>query len=486
MKSTTSDVPRAAHHSTHQSAPSISQQCADWVAGLQLDDCPAALLEATRWRLLDTLGVGLAATALPAAQAMVGAADDLSDGAHADVIGSGGRRASVPWAALANGTLFHGLIFDDTHGETIVHPSSVVVAAALAAAQANRASGREFLTAMIAGSEITCRIGLAAVRRFHAAGFQPTAVVGPLGATFAAGKLYRLDARQLAHAVGIAGSFVSGIIESWTDGAWAQLLHAGWAAHSGIVAATLGRRGFSGPATVIEGNAGVLCTHTRSNGAPFAFERITDALGERWESRQIAFKPFPCGHVIHPFLDALLALHREGLEADQVKRIVCPIADYMIPVVCSPVEQKRRPRSDAQARTSLQYSLAEALHHGYLDARSYRPESLNDPRILALADRIEVQVDDTAPDSRIFKGWVIVHTVDGRVLEKVVPSTRGSLDNPMSEVELRDKFFANASLRLSSDAAQRVFDLVFRIDTHASVDELMSACNGDPRESPSD
>jgi 2-methylcitrate dehydratase PrpD len=390
----------------------------------------------------------------------------------------------VPWAALANGTLFHSLIFDDTHSETIVHPSSVVVAAALAAAQANHGSGRDFLTAMMVGSEITCRIGLAAARRFHAAGFQPTAVVGPLGATVAAGKLYGLDARQLAHAMGIAGSFVSGIIESWTDGAWAQLLHAGWAAHSGIVAASLGRRGFSGPATVVEGNAGVLCTHTRANGAPFAFERITDALGTRWESAQIAFKPFPCGHVIHPFLDALLALHREGLEADEVKRIVCPIADYMIPVVCSPVEQKRLPRTDAQARTSLQYSLAEALYHGRLDARSYQPDSLRDPRILALADRIEVKVDDSAPDSRVFKGWVIVHTIDGRVLEKIVPSTRGSVDNPMSEAELSDKFFANAALRLSAEQSQRVFDLVFQIDTIASVDELMLACNGDARESP--
>jgi 2-methylcitrate dehydratase PrpD len=456
---------------------SISQQCARWAAATQLDDCPAAVREAARWRLLDTLGVGLAASALPAAQAALAAVDELDGGAHADVVGCE-RRASAPWAALANGTLFHGLIFDDTHTETIVHPSSVVVAAALAAAQANHASGREFLNAMTIGSELTCRIGLAAVRRFHAAGFQPTAVVGPLGAAYAAGKLYSLDARQLAHAAGIAGSFVSGIIESWSDGAWAQLLHAGWAAHSGIVAATLARHGFSGPATVIEGKSGVLCTHTHPSSTPFAFERITDALGQRWESAQIAFKPFPCGHVIHPFLDALLALYQAGLRAEQVKRIVCPIADYMIPVVCTPVEQKRRPRTDAQARTSLQYSLAEALCHGYLDARSYRPESLVDPDILALADKIEVRIDDSAPDSRTFKGWIIVHTVDGRILERIVPSTRGSCDNPMSPAELCEKFHANAARCLTPRQAQELFDLVFRIDTLPSIDPLMHACRG--------
>jgi 2-methylcitrate dehydratase PrpD len=303
-------------------------------------------------------------------------------------------------------------------------------------------------------------------------------VIGPLGAAFAAGKLYGLDARQLAHAAGIAGSFSSGIIESWADGAWAQLLHPGWAAHSGIVAAQLARRGFSGPATVLEGNAGVLSTHTRQEGPPFAFERITAGLGERWESFNISFKPFPCGHVIHPFLDAILALHRAGLRADQVKRIVCPIADYMIPVVCAPVDQKRRPRTDAQARTSLQYSLAEALYCGGLDASSYRVENLRNPAILALADKIEVKVDDTAPDSRTFKGWVLVHTTDGRVLEKVVPSTRGSTDNPLSRVELQRKFYENASLRLSHDEIERVCDLVFRLDTLSSVDELMHACRG--------
>lgn len=478
MKSITSDAVAAPLSSTFPAT--FSQRCAQWASTVRLDDMPRALLDAARWHLLDTLGVGLAATALPAAQAVSAALDDLGDGAAAggpaDVLGGG--RASAPWAALANGTLFHALIFDDTHNETIVHPASVITAATLAAAQATCASGRDFFAAWVIGCELTCRIGLAAVRRFHAAGFQPTAVVGPLGAAFAAGRLYGLDAAQSAHAAGIAGSFVSGIVESWTDGAWAQLLHAGWAAHSGIVAATLAKRGFSGPATVIEGRAGVFNTHTQAGGAPFAFERITEGLGERWESEQIAFKPFPCAHVVHPFLDALLALHRNGLRAEQVERIVCPIAGYMIPVVAAPADEKRRPRSDAQARTSLQYTLAEALHFGRLDARAYREESLRDPRILALADKVEIRVDDTAPDSRAYKGWVIVQTVDGRVLEEIVPSTRGSAANPMTEAELLGKFEANASLRLPASDVRRVARLVFGIEELPDLDGLMQACRG--------
>jgi 2-methylcitrate dehydratase PrpD len=489
MKSITSDAVAEADAervgAASSSAPpapfpsTISQRCAQWAASVQFEDFPSALRDAARWRLLDTLGGGLAATALPAAQSVSAALDDLDDcaGGRADVLGGG--RAGAPWAALANGTLFHALIFDDTHNETIIHPDSVIVATALAAAQATHASGRAFLTALLAGSELACRIGLAAVRRFHAAGFQPTAVIGPLAAACAAGRLYGLDARQIAHAVGIAGSFASGIIESWADGAWAQLLHPGWAAHSGITAAALAKRGFTGPATVIEGHAGVFSTHTRAGGESFAFARVTEGLGEHWESEQIAFKPYPCGHVIHPFLDAVLALHRAGLKAEEVERIVCPIADYMIGVVCEPVAQKRRPHSDAQARTSLQYSLAEALVLGCLDARGYREESLRDPRILALADKIDFRVDETAPDSRTYKGWVIVQTVDGRTLEHVEASARGSAAHPMTEAELRAKFAANASLRLSSAHAQRVADLVFGVDELPDLDALMRACRGE-------
>ncbi len=166
------------------------------------------------------------------------------------------------------------------------------------------------------------------------------------------------------------------------------------------------------------------------------------------------------------------------MRADQVERIVCPIADYMIPVVCAPVEMKRRPQRDAQARTSLQYSLAEALTRGYLDARSYREDDLRDPRILALADKVETRVDDTAPDSRIFKGWVVVHTTDGRVLERIVPSTRGATDNPMDESQLLDKFYANATACLTRSQAEAVCDRVFAIGEAADVDSLMRACNG--------
>jgi 2-methylcitrate dehydratase PrpD len=264
-----------------------------------------------------------------------------------------------------------------------------------------------------------------------------------MGASFLAAKLLGCDARQMVDAAGIAGSFAAGLGEGLSDGSWAPLIHAGWAAQSGIAAALLARSGYSGPARVLEGGAGLLRSHVQDESYAFDFAQATTGLGERWESRNISLKPYPCAHVLHAFLDALLALHREGLRADQVRRIICPIADYMIGVVCVPAEEKRAPRSDWQGRGALYYTLAEALSLGRLDAQSYQAASRADPAILGLARKIEHVVDDTAKPGQ-FKGWVIIETVDGRRLERIESFNRGSAEQPMSDHDIREKFRANA------------------------------------------
>lgn len=452
-----------------------AQALAGWFSRLTFDDLPTDIVAHAKLRILDTLGVALAASALDYGHVIRAATAELSGPGASHVIGSGDPVAPV-WAAFGNGMLAHALIFDDTHNETIIHPSSPIVSAALALGEAVQATGREFLTAVIGATELTCRIGLAAVGQFHKAGFQPTAIVGPLGAAYAASRLHRLDETAMVHAVGNSGSFASGINESWTDGTWTQLLHPGWAAHSGVAAAILAKNGYSGPASVIEGRFGLFRTHVQRPGYPFTFERLLHGLGEHWECRRISFKPYPCAHVIHPFLDALLTLHRGGLRAHDVSRIVCPIAAYMVPVVCEPLDTKRRPASDAQARTSLQFSLAEALVRGRLDATSYSTEALQDPSILDVADRVDYMIDATAPDSRQFKGWVIVETRDGRTLEKVEPFNRGSPDHPLSEEAVLEKFFRNARMAISQDRADRLAERVRALEDEATLARIIEAC----------
>ncbi len=442
----------------------LSRTLADWMTALAWEDIPADLIEHAKLRVLDTLGVTLAASTLEYGAVMRNTVADIENTGTSSLLGSG-QKASAPWAALANGMLAHALIFDDTHNESIVHPSSPLVSTAFAVGQAMNASGRDFLLGIIGGSELACRVGLLAEGEFHRVGFQPTAIAAPFGCAYAAARLYGLDAGKMAHAAGITGSMAAGINESWSDGAWAQLMHPGWGAHSGISAALLAKSGYTGPSTVFEGRFGVLRTHVQKPDFNFRFERLESQLGERWESRNISFKPYPCAHVIHPFLDALMALRREGLRADQVRRIVCPIAGYMVRIVCEPLSEKRRPLTPAQARTSLQYTLAEALHLGRLDATSYAASSMQDASILELAGRIEYVIDDTAPDSRAFKGWVIVETQDGRRLEMVEPFTRGSQENPMSAEDVAQKFRLNAALLFPEERVEEIIQATHRLDT---------------------
>src|ERR1700694_517463 len=340
--------------------PSYTQSLAPWFSRLVLDDVPSDLVAYAKLRILDTLGVALAASSLEYGKVIRDAAQALGGGGGSRIVAFGDRVAPA-WAAMANGMLAHALIFDDTHNESIVHPSSPLLSTTLAVGEAVDCGGEGALTEFIGATEIRCRIGRIARGELHKAGFQPPAIVGPIGAAFLASRLYGLDEAKMVNAAGLTGSFASGITESWTDGTWGQLLHPGWAAHSGVAAALLAKSCYSGPATALARRFGLFKTHVQQHDFPFAWNRVLTGLGREWESRRISFKPYPCAHVIHPFLDAILALHRDGLYAADIQRVVCPIAEYMIRVVCEPVHEKRRPASDAQARTSLQYSLAEAL-----------------------------------------------------------------------------------------------------------------------------
>jgi len=454
--------------------PTVNQIAAQWMSTLTWEQIPPDLVASAKLRILDTVGVALAASAQPYGQVMNRAVAEFEQPGPCRVMGL--RVTTGPaWAALANGMLAHALIFDDTHSTSIVHPTSPLLAATLAAGEKTGATGQDLLLALIGGTELACRIGLVAQGNFHAAGFQPTAIAGPFGCAYAAGRLYGLDAARMAHAAGIAGSMAAGINESWTDGTWAQIMHPGWAAHSGISAATLARHGYSGPGTVFEGRFGLFRTHVQRDDFQPDFTAVTAGLGDDWQGRHTVFKPYPCAHVIHPFLDAILDMWRAGLRADQVERVVCPIAQYMVRIVCAPAEEKRRPLGEAQARTSLQYSLAEALHTGRLDAGSYSAACLADPAILALADRIDYVIDDTAPDSRAYKGWVIVDTRDGRRLEQIVPHTRGSAENPMSPADVQAKFRANASLRLPGHRVEAIIDAVDRLERQ-TAGQLAALC----------
>jgi 2-methylcitrate dehydratase PrpD len=380
-------------------------------------------------------------------------------------------------AALANGTMAQALEYDDTHNETVIHISSPMVATALAVGEMTRASGEQVIAAVAAGNEIACRIGLVAPQQFHKVGFHPSGVIGTFATAYTAGKLLGLTTLQLRNAAGIAGSQASGILACWEDGTQSKFLHPGWSALSGIAAALLARADYTGPAPVFESRFGLFASHVQDRNYPLDFPRMVAQLGGTWESRNTSFKPYPVAHVIHSFLDAILHLYREeGLRAAQVEKIVCPIAAYMIPVVCEPVAEKFAPASDSHGRVSLQFSLAEALVRGKLGVDGYSAECLRDPAILALARKVTYVVDQDAPGRGQYKGWVIVHTTDGRKLERVEMHNRGSAENPLSADDVRAKFRENAARTLEAKAIEAIIAKVDGLEREPAIGKLVDLC----------
>jgi 2-methylcitrate dehydratase PrpD len=438
----------------------LTATLAHWVEHVTFTDLPQDVVDATKLRLLDVVGLALAGAATPFGQATRAAAVAMSPGGQCRIFGSG-ERVGVTTAAFANGSCAQALEYDDTHNESIVHMSSPAVAAALAVSETTPVSGPDLIAAIAIGNEISCRVGSVAPGQFHKRGFHPTGLFAPFGVTYLASRLLGLDPAATARAAGIAGSFASGILECWVDGTQPKFLHPGWAAQSGIVAALLARAGMTGPAQVLEGRFGLFASHLQDPAIARDLERVTRDLGTRWDSRNSSLKPFPAAHVIHPYLDALLRVRRiHGVRAADVERIEVPVAAFIVPIVCEPVDEKAAPASDSHGRVSLQYSLAEALWVGTLGKDAYAPGSLRHPDILALARRVHYYVDPDFPGPGRFKGAVRVTLRDGRRITEVEEFNRGSAENPMSYREIRDKFDENASPFLAPPERDRLADAI--------------------------
>ncbi|MGP0075495.1 MAG: MmgE/PrpD family protein [Bryobacteraceae bacterium] len=455
----------------------LSTQLARWAASVSFEDLPQDVVAATKLRVMDVIGLALAAAETDFGRSVRDAALALSTPGSCRILGFGDR-VSVASAAFANGAFSQALEYDDTHNESIVHMSSPAVAAALALAEFTDVSGRDLITAIAIGNEISCRVGSVSSGELHKRGFHPTGLFATFGVAYLAGKLLGLDAEALARAAGIAGSFASGLLECWVDGTQTKFLHPGWSAQSGITAALLARAGVTGPAQVFEGRWGLFASHVQDASAHRDFSRINNRLGQHWESRNSSFKPFPAAHVLHPYISAVLRLRaKHHIEARDVERIECPVAAFIVGIVCEPTAEKFAPASDSHGRVSLQYSVAEALYNGALGKSAYSTESRANPEILALARRVHYHVDPDYPGPGRFKGAVKVVLKDAREFEEIEEYNRGSAENPMTFEELRAKFDENSSGFLSAEQRQRLLQQIDQMNTLHDAKLLINLCH---------
>ncbi|MDQ6669170.1 MAG: MmgE/PrpD family protein [Chloroflexota bacterium] len=428
-------------------------QLAGFCSRLRWDQLEPTVQARTLELLLDLIGVGLAGSRQPSSLAAADVAVSLGGAGKATVLG--GRTTSAVWAALANGTAAHAVELDDVTTESSLHPGVAVIPAGLALAQELNASPAALLEAIVAGYEVTMRVGNALnPASAYARGFHPTGVAGVFGATMAAGGLLGLDTDALTHALGIAGTLASGSLEYLADGAWTKRLNPGWAGHAGITAARLARAGFTGPATVFEGRLGVLHAYT---DAPIP-ERLLDGLGETnaLQVMRVSIKPYACCRYNHGLIDCVLQLAQERhIEPASVQRIRLGVLSGGALLVAEPIEQKRAPQGIVDAQFSAPYAAAAALVFGTGGIDAYSPEKLHDPnvrRLMALTDCYT----DPALDVGYPREWPAaaeVHFEDGSMVSTRVEYATGEPENPVSRAALVEKFVSLAAGSVADPSA---------------------------------
>jgi len=415
---------------TENATPSAT--LAAFAAGLQFDAIPAAVLRRTEDLFLDWFASALAGKGARPVEAIESYARAMGPAEGSAEVLISRRMTSPHFAAMVNAAASHYAEQDDVHNGSVFHPAAVVFPAALAVAQELAASGREFLTAVVAGYEVGIRVG-EFLGRSHYRIFHTTATAGTLAAAAAAGRLLGLDAATMLHAFGSAGTQAAGLWEFLRDAADSKQLHTAHAASCGLASAYLARAGLTGARQILEGPQG-MAAGMSSDADP---ARLTDRLGKRWATAETSFKYHASCRHTHPSADALLSLMQaHGLKADDIESVTTLVHQGAIDVL----GRVTVPSTVHQAKFSMGTVLGLAAEYGYAGLNEFEQHFLA-PRVAAFRDRVRMELDpevDAAYPQR-WIGKVLVKTRDGRTLSARVDEPKGDPGNTLTRAELEDK-----------------------------------------------
>jgi 2-methylcitrate dehydratase PrpD len=443
--------------------PDVTRQLAAYVVGAAYDDLPASVRKEAQRTLLNWMGCAVGGSRHETLDAALAALAPFCGPPQATVLGRR-ERIDVLNAALMNGMSSHVFDFDDTHLKTVIHPAGPVVSAILALAEYRPVSGREFVNAMVVGIEVECRIGNAVYPAHYDRGWHITGTAGVFGAAAACGKLLALTTPQMVWALGIAAAQPVGLREMF--GSMTKSFHPGRAAQNGLTAALLASRNFTSSDVGIEGKSGwanVLST-TRDYG------QIIDKLGRSYEIALNTYKPFACGIVIHPAIDACIQLRTEHrLTADQIDRIELGVHPLVLELT-----GKKTPQTGLESKFSVYFAAAVAIVRGSAGMRDFSDENARDPVIVALRDRVSATVDPAIREEQVHATVVLK---DGRRLSRQIDHVVGSLERPMSDSDLEQKFTGLADGVLPAGQTRRLIDLCWKVETLASAADLADAAH---------
>jgi 2-methylcitrate dehydratase PrpD len=417
----------------------VAERLAQKICTLDAARLPEAVWRKCEDLLVDVVGLAVTARDADYVRSVLAACED--DGS-CSAIGHA-RTLTAADAALVNGTAVHGEDFDDTFEGGPVHAGAVIVPAVLAVCERHRLDGSAALIGIAVGVETMCRLSLVAPTLTHKAGFHPTAVFGAMGAAVGVGAALKLEPRQLIDALGTAASMASGIIEYLAEGAWTKRLHAGWAAQSGIKAALLGRARFLGPRTVFEGVHGFF--HAFAHTTEADYDALIGDFGERWVTETLAFKAYPCGTMTHPYIDCARRLAGRGIKADNITEMICEVGEGTVHRLWEPLAAKQHPANGYAGKFSTPYCIAAGFLRGNVGLSDFTDSAVQDPRVVALAEKVRYRIDPQNPYPKNFTGHIRATLRDGTVVEEWQPYMRGGAQQPLTRTDIETKFLLNAA-----------------------------------------
>jgi len=427
----------------------VTKILAQYAAKASADQVPASVKKEATRTLLNWVGCAVGGSRQEAPNRAVKALQELSGPAKANLFGRS-EKFDILNAALINGISSHVLDYDDTHLKTIIHPAGPVASALMALVQQRPTTGREFMNALVIGCEIECRLGNAVYPDHYAKGWHITGTTGVFGAATAAGRLLGLDEARMVNAIGIAASQPVGLKVQF--GSDTKSFHPGKAAQNGLLAALLAEKGFTASTVALEGFDGWgQAVSTKQD-----WNEVTSELGQRYELGLNTYKPFACGIVAHPSIDAAIELHNKyHVAPDQIDAIEVKVHPLVLNLM-----GKTEPKTGLESKFSIYHAIAISLVTGRGGEQAFTDSAAQNLQVINVRNKIKVIVDQSIKadqaDMRVIQK-------NGDILRQIIEHAVGSQNHPMSDAQLEEKFNGLTDGILKSEQSNRLINLCWRV-----------------------
>ncbi|CAI7675404.1 unnamed protein product [Penicillium pancosmium] len=449
-----------------------TQKLADWSTNLTFASLPREVIDAATQSFYNWAGCTVGGSTHPATTIARTALARFTGTPTSRLLGSGGVDLDAMHAALLNGIASHVHDYDDTHLDTIIHPTGPVASALLAMAESldRSVSGQEFILALVVGVEAECKVGLAVWPNHYDVGWHITSSTGSIGAAVAVSKLLNLSTQQTAHAIGLAATQVTGLREMF--GSHTKSFHPGRAAQNGLLAAILASEGYTSSTEALEAKRG--WANVVSSEHHLDEQMATLPPNGRWEMARNSFKPFPCGIVVHPVIDGSIFLHGQlgpnGIQIEEIREV-----EVIVHPLVLELTGKTAPKDGLEAKFSVYHGAAVGLLFGKATPAQYEDAVVTDERVIWLRDRIRATVDgNLRPDEAV----VIMRVPNGgegdddSVTEIHVDHAVGSRERPMSVAQLTDKFVDQCISVLGRERTERASKWCWELEKQVDVRQI--------------